>query len=194
MAEEQEDVQEQEGDAPQKKSSSLVLIIVIVVLVFTLLIGGVIVALLLSGDDEMPQNYSQGNQQEQMMDDGGSSSNNRNSNSGRQKATARIEDIDVGPMFPLDGFTINLLSDSGRRYLKTTINLELRDEESAEELENKAPVIRDIMIRVLTSKTLEEIATAKGKDKLKDQLVNQINLRLRDAEVKNVYFVEFVIQ
>jgi flagellar FliL protein len=189
MAEEQEEVQEQESNQAQKKSSNLVLIIVIVVLVFTLLIGGIIVALLLSGDDEMPvQQASQG----QMMDE--SSYDGGGSQQVRQKATKRIESLDVGPMFPLDGFTINLLSDSGRRYLKTTINLELRDEESAEELEAKAPVIRDILIRVMTSKTLEEIATAKGKDKLKDQLVNQINLRLRDAEVKNIYFVEFVIQ
>ena len=188
MAEEQEEVHEQENETVQKKSSNLVLIIVIVVLIFTLIIGGVIVAMLLSGDDDMPQQM-QGQQQSQMQDN-----RSDNSNPVRQKATSRIVDIDVGPMFPLDGFTINLLSDSGRRYLKSTINLELRDEESAEELEQKAPVIRDIMIRVMTSKTLEEIATAKGKDKLKDQLVNQINLRLRDAEVKNIYFVEFVIQ
>ncbi len=192
MAEEQEDVQEQESDKPQKKSSNLVLIIVIVVLIFTLIIGGVIVALLLSGDDEAPQQH---NQQGKMMNDGGSmGGGSMGGDPIRQKASARVETLDVGPMFPLDGFTINLLSDSGRRYLKTTINLELRDEESAEELEAKAPVIRDILIRVMTSKTLEEIATAKGKDKLKDQLVNQINLRLRDAEVKNIYFVEFVIQ
>jgi len=187
MAEEQEETQEQENETTQKKSSSLVLIIVIVVLIFTLVIGGIIVALLLSGDDEMSQQG--GSQQSQMMDDGGSDQPRRNN-----KATKRVIDIEVGPMFPLDGFTINLLSDSGRRYLKVTINLELKDEETAAELEAKSPVIRDIMIRVLTSKTLEEIATAKGKDKLKDQLVNQINLRLQDGEIKNVYFVEFVIQ
>lgn len=190
MAEEQEENQEQENETVQKKSSNLVLIIVISVLIFTLLIGGVIVAMLLSGDDEESQrSQGQGQSQSQMQD--------RDSNSrgpARQKASSRVIDLDVGPMFPLDGFTINLLSDSGRRYLKTTIHLELRDEETAEELEMKSPVIRDVMIRVLTSKTLEEIATSKGKDKLKDQLVNQINLRLRDGEIKNIYFVEFVIQ
>ncbi len=188
MAEEQEESQEQQNETAQKKSSSLVLIIIVVVLVFTLIIGGIVVALLLSGDDEMPQQVQQ--KSGQMMDSSGQSMSQQN----RGKATKRIEGLEVGPMYPLDGFTVNLLSDSGRRYLKTTINLELMDEETAAELESKDPVIRDIMIRVLTSKTLEEIATAKGKEKLKDQLVNQINLRLRDGEIKNVYFVEFVIQ
>jgi flagellar FliL protein len=74
------------------------------------------------------------------------------------------------------------------------MNLELDGEELAIELEQKTPLVRDIIIRVLTSKTLEEISTAKGKEKLKDQLVNQLNLRLQDGQVKNVYFTEFVIQ
>jgi flagellar FliL protein len=47
---------------------------------------------------------------------------------------------------------------------------------------------------MLSSKTLEEISTAKGKDKLKEQIVNQLNLRLRDGNVRNVYFTEFVVQ
>lgn len=186
MAEE-ENTQEQENETTQKKSSNLVLIIIIVVLIFTLLLGGIIVALLVSGDDDeaAPQ------QNQEVVDNSSASNSSHNS---RPKASKRIEGVEVGPMYPLDAFTVNLLSDSGRRYLKTTINLELVDEETATELDNKIPVIRDIIIRVLTSKTLEEIATAKGKEKLKDQLVNQINLRLRDGEVKNVYFVEFVIQ
>lgn len=187
MAEE-ENAQEQENETTQKKSSNLILIIIIVVLIFTLLLGGIIVALLVSGDDEEGSST-----QTQEMTSSNSSSMNRSS-SGNQKASKRIQSVEVGPMYPMDGFTVNLLSDSGRRYLKTTINLELVDEETATELDNKVPVIRDIIIRVLTSKTLEEIATAKGKEKLKDQLVNQINLRLRDGEIKNVYFVEFVIQ
>ena len=187
MAEDLENQEDGENSTAQKKSSSLVLIIIISILLITLIIGGIIVASLVSGDDEDVSMYNE--------DQTSQSSSKRGSRPDvRAKASKRIEGLDVGPMYPLDGFTINLLSDSGRRYLKTTINLELMDEETAAELESKDPVIRDIMIRVLTSKTLEEIATAKGKEKLKDQLVNQVNLRLRDGEIKNVYFVEFVIQ
>ncbi len=42
---------------------------------------------------------------------------------------------EVGIMFPLDLFTVNLLSESGRRYLKVEMNLELEGEELALELE-----------------------------------------------------------
>ena len=173
MAEEETEGQGTEESGTEKKSSNLVLIIVIVALVFVLLIVGVVVAMLAGGDDEASQN---------------------NSPSAKEKPMSSMESMEVGPMYPLDTFTVNLLSDSGRRYLKVQMNLELDGEELAAELESKTAVVRDVVIRMLSSKTLEEISTAKGKDKLKEQIVNQLNLRLRDGNVRNVYFTEFVVQ
>lgn len=171
MAEEETDAQNTEENGG-KKSNNLVLIIIIVALVLVLLIVGVVVAML-AGGDENPQNSNP---------------------SSKEKPQKMMDSMEVGPMFPLDNFTVNLLSDSGRRYLKVQMNLELDGEELAAELESKTAVIRDVIIRLLSSKTLEEISTAKGKDKLKEQIVNQLNLRLRDGNVRNVYFTEFVVQ
>jgi flagellar FliL protein len=97
-------------------------------------------------------------------------------------------------MYPLDNFIVNLLSEGGRRYLKVQMNLELEGEELAEELDTKVPVIRDLIIRIMSSKTIEEISTAKGKEKLKNQLVNQLNMRIKDGQLQNIYFTEFIIQ
>lgn len=181
MAEEIEETKEEEKST--KKSSNLVLIIVIVVLVLTLLVGVALVFLMTSGDDSSPQM-----QQTQGM------SNQGSANSRQVVARQDGPSLEVGEMYPLDPFTVNLLSDSGRRYLKTTMNLELRDREVSQELDKKAAVIRDVIIGILTSNTLESIATPKGKEKLKDDLVNQVNMRLRDGQIVNVYFVDFVIQ
>ena len=97
-------------------------------------------------------------------------------------------------MYPLDGFTVNLLSESGRRYLKVEMNLEIEGEELSAELDTKKPVLRDIIIRILSSKSLEEISTIKGKEKLKEQIVNELNMHLKDGKVKNIYFTDFVVQ
>lgn len=176
MAEEEE----KEDDKKEGgKSSNMMLIIIIAVLVLLLVIGGV-AAFLLSGGDEEAQQMDQ------------SEPSSKSASPKKQKK--RMESLTVGPMYPLDNFIVNLLSDSGRRFLKTQINLEMDSEDLAAELDSKVPVIRDIIIRVLTSKTLEEISTAKGKDKLKDALVNQLNMRLQDGEINNLYFTEFVIQ
>lgn len=173
MAEEETEAQGTENGG-EKKSSNLVLIIIIVALVLVLLVVGVVVAML-AGGDEAP-------------------SNNSSNPSAKEKKVQSMDSIEVGPMFPLDTFTVNLLSDSGRRYLKVQMNLELDDEQLAAELESKTAVVRDVVIRMLSSKTLEEISTAKGKDKLKEQITDQLNLRLRDGNIRNVYFTEFVVQ
>jgi flagellar FliL protein len=173
MAEEETEEQTTEEEAPKKGKNTL-LIIIIAALVVVLVIVGVVVMMLAGGDEEQSQGGSSG--------------------STKEKPMKNLDAMEVGPMFPLDTFTVNLLSDSGRRYLKVQMNLELDDEELAAELETKTAVIRDLVIRLLSSKTLEEISTIKGKDKLKEQIVNQLNLRLRDGNVRNVYFTEFVVQ
>lgn len=176
MAEEEE---KEEQTASPKKSNPLILIIIIVVLVLILLIGAVIVFLSMdSGDGGAQQAQNRAVQERQAA--------------GQSMMPSSI--LEVGPMFPLDNFTVNLLSDSGRRYLKVEMNLELSDEEVGAELDNKTAVVRDIIIRLLSSKSLEEISTAKGKEKLKEQIVDQLNLRLKDGRVNNVYFTEFVVQ
>jgi len=174
MAEEETEGQGTQENGGEKKSSNLVLIIIIVALVLVLLVVGVVVAML-AGGDEAP-------------------SNNSSNPAVKEKQIKSMDAMEVGPMFPLDTFTVNLLSDSGRRYLKVQMNLELDDEQLAAELESKTAVVRDVVIRMLSSKTLEEISTAKGKDKLKEQITDQLNLRLRDGNIRNVYFTEFVVQ
>ncbi len=186
MAEETtEEVQEESATPEKKSSSSLILIIVIVLLILVILVGAVAFILMSGGDDESAVQNAPAAQERQVNQSQRSSSSN--SDSVRPFT-------EIGLMFPMDTFTVNLLSESGRRYLKVEMNLEIDGEELAAELDNKKAVIRDIIIRLLSSKSLDEISTAKGKDKLKEQITNQLNLRLRDGHINNVYFTEFVIQ
>ncbi len=170
MAEEETETTEEGTE--KKKGSKLIIIIIAAVLIVVLLIVGVVVAMLMGGDEEQSSS----------------------SPSAKEKPMKNMDSMEVGPMFPLENFTVNLLSDNGRRYLKVQMNLELDGEELAAELETKTAVVRDIIIRLLSSKTLEEVSTAKGKEKLKEQIVNQLNLRLRDGNIRHVYFTEFVVQ
>jgi flagellar FliL protein len=176
-------------DAPkEKKSGSLVLIIVIVVLILVILIGAVVAILMMGGDDEEAVQSKTPVAQERSINK--NPEERLTSGSGRTSGSFS----EIGPMFPLDNFTVNLLSESGRRYLKVQMNLELSGEELGVELDTRKAVIRDIIIRLLSSKSLEEISTSKGKEKLKDQIVDQLNMRLRDGHINNVYFTEFVVQ
>ena len=96
-------------------------------------------------------------------------------------------------MYPMAQFVVNLLSESGNRFLKVSIDLELSDPK-LQPMDHKKSLIRDIIIRTFSSKTFEEISTLKGKDKLKDEVLDKINENLSDGQVKNIYFTDFVVQ
>lgn len=169
-------------ETKKKKGGSLVIIIVILLFVLLLSIMGVI-AWLISSSSSDESEVKEAPKEEAKAD--------------KPKVSApaqRGSDFaNIGPMYPLDPFTLNLLSDSGSRYVKCTIELEQNSELLKPELDKKVPVIRDIIIRTLTAKTFEEVSTQKGIERLKDELVGKINEILTDGFIKNVYFTDFVV-
>lgn len=178
MAEEEEQKEEVKSD---KKSGGKMMLIIIIVLILLILIGGGLAAFfLLSGEEEV---VSQTPQQQTV------SKRAKGSNSVRSTNL-----LTIGPMYPMDQFVVNLLSESGSRFLKTSLNIELDSEELSGELDSKKAAIRDIIIRTLSSKTFEEVSTMKGKERLKDEIVERINEILADGQIKNIFFTDFVVQ
>jgi flagellar FliL protein len=172
--------EEKTEEVVEKKSGgSMVLIIVIVLLVLLLVGGGLVAYFLLSSSDTPAVNTAPGQTK--------SMKTNRRSKRSTDYLT-------VGPMYPMSQFIVNLLSENGSRFLKTSIDLEMDKTELSAELDKKKPLIRDIIIRTLSSKTFEEISTMKGKDRLKDELVSKINDVLTDGQVKNIFFTDFIVQ
>jgi len=179
MAEEESKEQAKEGGGKNK----LVMFIIIGVVVFLLLIGGV-VAFLMMGSDEAPpaEGAPAGKQAAAPAQKAG----------GGGKANSNL--LTIGPMYPLEQFIVNLMTQSGRRYLKVVINLELSQPLLSTELDTKKAVIRDRVIDVLSSKSIEEISTVKGKEKLKEEILERLNEFIVDGRINNLFFTEFVIQ
>ncbi|MEN8302449.1 MAG: flagellar basal body-associated protein FliL [Campylobacterota bacterium] len=183
MAEEESTEEEQQ---PKEKKSNMLMIIIIIVLILIILIGATVGILLMSGDDEA-EISSPPPAQERTVSKSKRSSSSSNYDESRQLS-------EIGILYPLDTFTVNLKSDAGRRYLKVTMSLELEGEELSLELDAKSPVIRDRVIRILTSKTLEEISSKKGKQKVSSQIMDTLNSMISDGTIRGIYFTEFVIQ
>ncbi|HEX5329821.1 flagellar basal body-associated protein FliL [Sulfuricurvum sp.] len=192
MAEKEKEEHEAE-EGGKKKSGNMLLIIIIAVLVLILVIGGVVAALMM-GNHDAEAEAGKGAKTEVAAE--GHATEGEATHDGEAKATEVSNEAltEVGIMFPLEPFTVNLLSESGRRYLKCEMNLEMDGKELSPELEEKKPVFRDIIIRILSSKSLEEISTSKGKEKLKEEIVRDLNTRLKDGKIKNVHFTDFVVQ
>jgi len=181
----EEETQEEQVEAPEKKKSNLLLIIIIVVLVLVILIGAVLAVLLMGGDEE--ETVKEEPKKEKRV-----SKSRQSSSSNMMEDSRQLSEI--GILYPLDTFTVNLKSDAGRRYLKSTISLELEGEELSIELDAKTAVLRDRIIRILSSKTLEEVSSKKGKAKVGAQIKDTLNAMIADGQVLDIYFTEFVVQ
>ena len=111
------------------------------------------------------------------------------------KEAAPVEkDVNLGMMFPLDPFVVNLAGSEGKRFLKVTISLELSTPEVNLELKENIQKITDSILVLLSSKAFEDVYSVQGKFKLKDEITTRVNRFLVVGHVKDAYFTEFIIQ
>lgn len=96
---------------------------------------------------------------------------------------------------PFDPVIVNLSGSGGRRYLKVLINLEAKDTKAKHKIEAKLVPIKDRLISILSSKTLEDVEGFEGQDILRREIKDAADIMLKmEDSVVQVYFTEFVIQ
>ena len=114
---------------------------------------------------------------------------------GEEGAVKEVEEgVNLGVMFPLDPFIINLAGSEGKRFLKVTISLELSTPEVHAELKENIQKVTDSILVLLSSKSFEDVYSVRGKFKLKDEVATRVNRFLVVGHVKDAYFTEFIIQ
>jgi flagellar protein FliL len=95
----------------------------------------------------------------------------------------------------LDGFVVNLSGASGNGYLRVGIDLGLAVELKEGQARSAAVArVRDSILSVLGSRSVEELLGSAGKAKLKDDLLNTIRERVPEIQCQEIYFTEFLVQ
>jgi len=96
--------------------------------------------------------------------------------------------------FDLDEFLVNLNNNGGGRYLRTTISLRFHNPAAADAIKKALPQVRDAIIEVLTSHSTQELATASGKARLKDELLARVTRVNPEAGFDGVFLQSFTVQ
>jgi len=126
-----------------------------------------------------------------------------------------------GTMFNMSTKIINLADPAGRKYIRLTIVLEFMSDEAEavteeaaaesgghgggeeavtaaptfEEIINaRMPIMDDVVIKHLSTKTFEDLYTAEGKEQLRLELMQAIQESVPDYHLISIYFTEFVVQ
>jgi len=100
----------------------------------------------------------------------------------------------IGPTFHLDPFIVNLADAGGKRFLRVTMELEVKNADLQKELEKSLPRVQDAILTILPSKKYADLHTTQGKTALRQEIMKKLNAFLPGKPVTHVYFTEFVIQ
>lgn len=177
MAEKTENTEkEKEGEAKPARSSKMLIIIVAAVVLAG---AGGYFAMSKSGNKEVAAEDGKSSGHGEASDGHGSKDGNKGTGS---------------HIYPLDSFIVNLSDPNRTRYLKVTVQLELDKPEAIEEVKSKTPQVRDALIILLSSKSMEDISTPAGKYQLRDEIIARIKQFVTKGTVVTAYFTDFVVQ
>jgi len=105
---------------------------------------------------------------------------------------AHVEE-EVRATLPLGSVVVNMKGEA-RRYLRASVSLGLPSANKLKEIEELKPQLLDLCIAVLSSTEAETLLSAKGREEVKEALVQRIRKEPGLKDVVRVYFTEFVVQ
>lgn len=78
--------------------------------------------------------------------------------------------------------------------VKGAAAIEAKNAAFAEELKPEMHRILDVVTALFGSKTLDQVATPEGREKLKEELKSTLNSELHTEQIESVYFASFIMQ
>ena len=102
--------------------------------------------------------------------------------------------VGAANIFPLEPFIVNIYDGQELRYLKVKVEMEMSGVGVKAELDSRLAPIRDAVLVLLSTKTLQDIQDIQGKNQLKDEILASINKIIPPGKIAKIYFTDFVVQ
>ncbi|PAW77665.1 MAG: hypothetical protein B9S32_10325 [Verrucomicrobia bacterium Tous-C9LFEB] len=95
--------------------------------------------------------------------------------------------------FVLSEIVVNVAGSRGARYIKASVYFDASPE-VLEELEKQRARIIDLVSTTLAAKTMDELTSPSARGMLREEMTATCNGLLKKGQIKNLYFVDFLIQ
>lgn len=99
-----------------------------------------------------------------------------------------------GVVYQLQDVIVNPAESQGARYVVVNIAFEVAGDGDVGLLEKREPQLRDLLIQLISSKPVERLDGPDDKEKLRVEIKDQVAKLLPKNHLKNVYFVNYIIQ
>ena len=97
-------------------------------------------------------------------------------------------------MFMMQDIIVNPSGTGGTRFLSVSIGFEVKSPATLQLFEKREPVIKDALLTILGSKTLEQLSDVKEKEITRFQIKKRVEQLLNTKDLAAVYFTDFVLQ
>lgn len=98
---------------------------------------------------------------------------------------------EMGVLYPIESFLVNINSDQGAKFLQTQMEFELADPALENEIARKKPALRDAILLILSSRSYKDLREPAGMKRLRADILQSVNSLLTTGRVKSVYFTQF---
>jgi flagellar FliL protein len=100
----------------------------------------------------------------------------------------------TGPVVALDPFVVNLDEPGTSRYLKITLEMELKPGGGEETLAKSKQLIRDTILSHLSGLHVKDTLGAEAKDKIRQDLIARLGKLIGPDRIHRMFFQDFVVQ
>lgn len=112
---------------------------------------------------------------------------------GEKGAAKEGEAAAASSSYALEPFIVNIYDGQEMRYLKLKVEFELSSSLAKAEIDSHLAPLRDAILILLTTKTMQEIQDLQGKNTLREQILAAA-AKTVPGKVTKVYFTDFVVQ
>lgn len=99
-----------------------------------------------------------------------------------------------GEVYLVEDLLVNPTGTSGKRYLSTSLGLEVGSEEALEKLRSRDLQVRDLLISVLSARTVSELTNPTERENMRREIQQRLEAMLNGEKLAAVYFVDYVMQ
>ena len=94
----------------------------------------------------------------------------------------------------VDNLVLNPAGSGGTRFLMVNATFEVKDAATVELMKMRDAEVRDVLLALLGSKTVEQLTDMSTRDTLKREMISSLGPLFPGSPIKRVYFPQFVIQ
>jgi len=182
MAKDEQVPAETESGSGKKK----MFIIIGAAVAVTVILGLVVFTMMGKGDKKDAKKEGAEAHAEAKAEGGGHGAEGGGHGGGGKEAATNI--------YPLEPFIVNIYDGQELRYLKVKVEMEMAAPAMKGELDARLAPIRDAILVMLSTKTMQDIQDIQGKNQLKDEVLAAVNKQVTTGKIAKIYFTDFVVQ